>query len=148
MYCPNCGKEIDDTSNFCLYCGKKIKMTKNKYEDIKRPVQSAAIDKKENAEKAHKRKRLLSILFVVFLLIIITNLIIMGIIGYFNNDNKTENSYPNGPAGISYTHYGIQDETLRNGIGTTLLVFAIIAGIGLICTTVITFILTMEENKE
>lgn len=25
MYCPNCGKEIQDDSNFCYKCGKEIK---------------------------------------------------------------------------------------------------------------------------
>ena len=24
MYCPQCGKEISDESNFCKYCGKQI----------------------------------------------------------------------------------------------------------------------------
>ena len=24
MFCPNCGKEINDNSNFCLYCGHKF----------------------------------------------------------------------------------------------------------------------------
>lgn len=25
MYCPNCGKEIDDSYNFCKYCGANLK---------------------------------------------------------------------------------------------------------------------------
>lgn len=24
MFCPNCGKEIDDNANFCISCGKAI----------------------------------------------------------------------------------------------------------------------------
>ncbi|MGC8502931.1 zinc-ribbon domain-containing protein [Desulfurella sp.] len=24
MFCPNCGKEIDDSSKFCKFCGAKI----------------------------------------------------------------------------------------------------------------------------
>ena len=24
MFCPNCGKEINDSSNYCLYCGHKF----------------------------------------------------------------------------------------------------------------------------
>ena len=25
MLCPNCGKEIDENSDYCFYCGKKVK---------------------------------------------------------------------------------------------------------------------------
>lgn len=32
MFCPNCGKEISDSSKFCLYCGHKFEQDEN--EDI------------------------------------------------------------------------------------------------------------------
>jgi len=29
MFCSNCGKEIPNTSNFCKYCGNKVKKEEN-----------------------------------------------------------------------------------------------------------------------
>ncbi len=29
MFCPNCGKEIEDSSKFCKYCGAKIESNQN-----------------------------------------------------------------------------------------------------------------------
>ncbi|WP_291490178.1 zinc ribbon domain-containing protein [Desulfurella sp.] len=29
MFCPNCGKEIDDSSKFCKFCGAKIEKNQN-----------------------------------------------------------------------------------------------------------------------
>lgn len=29
MFCTNCGKEIPNTSNFCRYCGNKVKKIEN-----------------------------------------------------------------------------------------------------------------------
>lgn len=39
MYCTNCGKEIDDNSNFCIHCGKKATLANNSIGKItfKRP---------------------------------------------------------------------------------------------------------------
>lgn len=30
MYCPHCGKQIDDKSEFCRFCGSKIRKIENK----------------------------------------------------------------------------------------------------------------------
>ena len=30
MYCPHCGKQIDDNSEFCRFCGSKIRKIENK----------------------------------------------------------------------------------------------------------------------
>lgn len=43
MYCPNCGKQIEENIEFCPYCGGKIAkdrdasnfFTKNKYRNVK-----------------------------------------------------------------------------------------------------------------
>ncbi|MFR1296195.1 MAG: zinc-ribbon domain-containing protein [Coprobacillus cateniformis] len=29
MYCPNCGKEIKEGSQFCSFCGSKIVLPRN-----------------------------------------------------------------------------------------------------------------------
>lgn len=37
MYCTNCGKQIDSNSNFCIYCGNKLKnMGKIVFENVYR----------------------------------------------------------------------------------------------------------------
>ena len=25
MFCPNCGKQVNDSDNFCKYCGKDLR---------------------------------------------------------------------------------------------------------------------------
>jgi hypothetical protein len=34
MYCPSCGKQISENSNFCLYCGTSIVMKQSPPKDI------------------------------------------------------------------------------------------------------------------
>ena len=34
MFCTNCGKEIPNTSNFCKYCGNKVKKVENENTSI------------------------------------------------------------------------------------------------------------------
>ena len=29
MFCPNCGKKTNDTTNFCTHCGGSLKGSKN-----------------------------------------------------------------------------------------------------------------------
>ena len=39
MFCPNCGKEIDEKSKFCEYCGMKISDTEDNIEkDIRNDI--------------------------------------------------------------------------------------------------------------
>ena len=41
MYCPNCGKEVKDTDNFCRYCGQNLfqEVQKNEHLEVCEPVQ-------------------------------------------------------------------------------------------------------------
>lgn len=41
MYCPKCGKEIDDNDNFCPFCGGEVS---------KKEVETAKIEKKNTSE--------------------------------------------------------------------------------------------------
>lgn len=50
MFCPNCGKEINDNSNFCLYCGHKF------LEDIKNEEVYSHSYYKESYKKPHNNK--------------------------------------------------------------------------------------------
>ncbi len=51
MFCPNCGKEIDERSNYCPYCGFKISFTQNlTVEDVVRKVMIRRIDGIKNRD--------------------------------------------------------------------------------------------------
>ena len=56
MWCPNCGKVIDDNDTFCGYCGKSVKVTRKTEQEEKTsqsPVSSTRTQsnaKKENEE--------------------------------------------------------------------------------------------------
>ncbi len=53
MYCPKCGKEIEDSSTFCKFCGNKIEYNNKKNEnEIKK-------------EKWYKRKWILIIFLII-----------------------------------------------------------------------------------
>ncbi len=47
MFCPNCGKKINDTDNFCKYCGKDLRENAGEIESIENPV----IDKEQKEEQ-------------------------------------------------------------------------------------------------
>ena len=47
IQCPFCGKNIDDDSNFCMYCGKKIKPQRRKKNTIVEEPISVEPEKKE-----------------------------------------------------------------------------------------------------
>jgi|GEM_PF-625410 hypothetical protein len=42
MYCQKCGKEIDDSTNFCGYCGAKVESKNQSPEDIEDNAENAA----------------------------------------------------------------------------------------------------------
>jgi ketosteroid isomerase-like protein len=51
MFCPNCGKEIGETTNFCQYCGFKMVSTQNlTVEDLIRNVLIQRIDGLKNRD--------------------------------------------------------------------------------------------------
>ena len=41
MYCPKCGKEIDDNAHFCSFCGEEVS---------KKEAETAKIEKKNTSE--------------------------------------------------------------------------------------------------
>jgi uncharacterized membrane protein YvbJ len=43
MICPNCSKEIEDSSVFCIYCGKKIESESNSEKPYEETINSSEI---------------------------------------------------------------------------------------------------------
>ena len=44
MFCPNCGKQIKDTDNFCRYCGTDVRSTGNE-----QPAEEVLVDEKQDS---------------------------------------------------------------------------------------------------
>ena len=84
MYCPNCGKELDDRNIFCSYCGSKID---DGGDDNRNSVPSIAISQRNNSY-------LIIIISVVVLLVIVAILIAVNL-GQ-NSSIRTEDDYSQG----------------------------------------------------
>ena len=59
MYCTNCGNKIDDNTNFCPSCGKKIIRENNKLYWVRRNFFGRIVEKVENKnEFGHKQRKI------------------------------------------------------------------------------------------
>ena len=74
MYCVHCGKEIEDNSNFCPFCGTKVyvkdidlpkKLNENKKEIDDAVLSSSNNDSCEDNEYGHSIIKTFLIIFVI-----------------------------------------------------------------------------------
>lgn len=67
MFCPKCGKQIDDDSIFCLYCGAKI-VKHNEKVEIKNNTNN--LEKTENKHTVWKIFAVFAMLFALIAIIV------------------------------------------------------------------------------
>lgn len=79
MFCPNCGKEIDDNVKFCQFCGKDIK-------------DQEAIKNIETNKEARDSKKFLSGCLSIIGTIIIVFFVFSFIVSDFNTPNNGNNA--------------------------------------------------------
>ena len=60
MYCKNCGKEIDDNSTFCPYCGQQIAENADKF------YNNGYNNQNNNNNNNKKESQVIGILAIVF----------------------------------------------------------------------------------
>lgn len=94
MFCTNCGKEIPDISNFCTYCGSKVKKTE---ENIN--VQETQEKNIENTQKTikvifHRMKKFIGCAVPISIYID------KKIVGSLDNDGTLEVDVPYGTHNI------------------------------------------------
>jgi len=77
MICPNCKKEIQDGSKFCVYCGSTIENTK--------PINNAKVAVKPVKKGDHKILVLLSYLFISLAFLFIIGSIVFNILATVDN---------------------------------------------------------------
>jgi hypothetical protein len=77
MICPNCKKEIQDGSKFCVYCGSNIENAK--------PINSVKVAFKPVKKGDHKILVLLSYLFISLAFLFIIGSIVFNILAIVDN---------------------------------------------------------------
>jgi len=82
MFCQKCGKKIDDDSEFCVYCGSKLKM---EIKNVDSDSFSKGFNEKDIEEKPKERKKFsfwktFTKIFIVLLILLV---IFFGLIGSF-----------------------------------------------------------------
>jgi membrane protease YdiL (CAAX protease family)/DNA-directed RNA polymerase subunit RPC12/RpoP len=82
MFCQKCGKKIDDDSEFCVYCGFKIKM---EVKNVDSNSFSKGFNKKDVGEKPKERKKFsfwktFAYIFIVLLILLV---IFFGLVGSY-----------------------------------------------------------------
>ncbi len=105
MYCSKCGKQIEDNSKFCMYCGEKNNVV---YDNLKTKESKNIIKEKEliildnskSSTKQNPKKKstnkipiIITIVIALFVVFILLGVIIALIIALFINDNKTADSF-------------------------------------------------------
>jgi hypothetical protein len=101
MFCPKCGKEIDDSSKFCPYCGTEVRGEEK--EHVKPEVVGAAGESTSSSSSAsssangstpnatHSAAWTLGLLSIIFSALSIGEVgLILGIIGLCKAHNSTE----------------------------------------------------------
>ena len=82
MICPNCGKEIDDASVTCKFCGKNLMATKSNFQaDLlsdRYGVDKSSIYKEDNRPKEKKLLGIMIIGLVLLVIIVIAFVITLG----------------------------------------------------------------------
>ena len=81
MYCPNCGKELDDNSIFCRYCGVKIDEDEN---DMENNAQTSPVPRWNNTT-------LIMVISIVVCLVIM--IILIGVHLGKSSTSYTEDDY-------------------------------------------------------
>ena len=81
MICPNCGKEIDDASVTCKFCGKNLMNNKSNFQpDLisdRYGIDKSVIYKESNEPKEKKGLGMLIIGLVLLVILIIAALIML-----------------------------------------------------------------------
>lgn len=80
MICPNCKKEIQNGSKFCVYCGSTLETTK--------PIENVKVTVKPNKKGDHKILVLLSYLFISLAFLFIIGSIVFNILAIVDNAYK------------------------------------------------------------
>lgn len=92
MFCKNCGKQIDDDSKFCMYCGTSF-VESAKPVTAATQVQQKTIAVKDNTKDKPKDKKKTTILIIVLvcvaLLFICMLSTILGITGFVMNSSES-----------------------------------------------------------
>ena len=72
MFCPNCGKELEDESKFCNRCGEKIDNDEINEKDNKTPEEHKRLDLNniENKVKTSNKNNLKIIILSIIVLIL------------------------------------------------------------------------------
>ena len=105
MFCPKCGKKIQDDAKFCKFCGNEIK--KNKGHGRSRIV------KKDNDKKDEKTSPVL-IGAVVVAAIVLVVLVVLAM-GVLNSDDSSNGSSNSNVFGISQSSSGqVAEDTVQS----------------------------------